>query len=107
MWKSIKMQNLSGIDKCVGEFNAWLIGTLPCAKMKIKVFENASGKFTGYTGIKLRRIFDNQFESAVGYGDTIEAALEDTIRYFLEMVSDDYPNGISEEHIEYCDFSDF
>ena len=107
MWKNIKMDNLSGIDKCVGEFDIWLVGILPCAKMKVKIFEGVDGKFTGYTGVKLKRIFDGDFESAVGYGNTIETALEDTIRYFLEMVSEDYPNGLNQEHIEYCDFSDF
>lgn len=112
MWKEIKLENLSGIDKCVGEFQVWMIGILPYAKMKVKIFESNEGKFTGYTDIQIKRSFDGSFEGAVGFGESVDTALENTIKYFLKMIKSDYPrekypDGLSEEDILYSDYSDF
>lgn len=49
--------------------------------MKIKIFESQDGKFYGYSDIKIIRKLNNTPEGAVGHGDLIESALEDTVNY--------------------------
>ena len=62
--------------------------------------------------VKIIRKFDNNSEAAVGHGISVEAALRDTVNYFMQMVRMDYPeevypNGLLESDIEYVDYSDF
>lgn len=112
MWKSIKMDHVRAIEKCAAEFEVWATRILPYAKMKVKIYEQQNGFFTGYTDVQVIRKFDNKPEGAVGHGKTVEEALEDTINNFLQIVESDYPkdqypHGLSEENIEYIDFNDF
>lgn len=112
MWQNITIKNVDGIKKCVGEFEVSMTRILPYAKMKIKIYESSKGVLTGYTDIRLIRKFDKSPESAVGWGNTIEEVLEDTILYFNQMLEKDYPDGlpeigISAESIEYAEPSDF
>jgi len=111
MWKDIKITNVSGIDKLNSEFEVWMVALLPYAKMKIRVYEQQNGYFFGITSVQLKRKFDGDFESAIGHGSTADEALEDTIRYFNEMVEDDYPDldelGLKEDEIQYVDWSEF
>lgn len=112
MWKDLKIDDVGAIEKCVAEFQVWMQLILPYGKMKIKVFENQDSLFIGYTDVKIIRKFDGSPEGAVGHGKTIDEALIDTIRYFMEIVKEDYPQekypeGLPEESIEYSDFNDF
>lgn len=43
----------------------------------------------------------------IGWGNSVEEALEDTINYFIEMVEEDYAGRLEEENIEYAEYSDF
>ncbi|MEX6031865.1 hypothetical protein [Providencia hangzhouensis] len=46
-------------------------------------------------------------ECAIGRGSTIEKALEDTILYFKEMLSQDGFTELTEDDISYAEWSDF
>jgi hypothetical protein len=112
MWKKLKIENIGAIERCVAEFQVWSNNILPYGKMKIKIYERQNGTFLGYTDIRVIRKFDNMPEGAVGHGSSIEEALTDTINYFMQMVKEDYPeneypNGLSEDNIQYSDFCDF
>ena len=112
MWKKLKIDGVNEITKLVAEFEVWIHALLPYGKMKIKIYENTNGTFAGRTDVRLKRKFDGTPESAVGYGHTMEEALSETIRWFKEMVAEDYPkdqypDGLTGEEIEYSDFSDF
>lgn len=107
MWKNIKIDNIGAIEKCVGEFQILAYDILPYGKMKIKVYQRQDGMYYGYTDLKVRRKFDNSPEGAIGYGSSVEEALEDTIKYFMEILDEDYSDGITEEDIEYSEYSDF
>lgn len=112
MWKKVKIVGIEKIEKCVAEFQISMHTILPYGKMKIKIYEDQEGSITGRTDIGVKRKFDGEVEYAVGYGKTVEEALEDTINWFLNMVREDYPiesypEGLSEEDIEYVEFSDF
>ena len=80
--------------------------------LKIKIYEDQDKTYTGITDVRVRRKFDGEFEGGVGYGKSIEEALEDTIGWFLQVVDmdypiADYPDGLTENDIEYVGYSDF
>ena len=95
-WKKIHFSNISQIEKCVGEFNIWELNICPYAKFKIKIFENSDGNFTGYSNLL---VIDEigEYYCAVGYGNTLEIALEDTIQYFFKMTSRKPPEEWTEK----------
>lgn len=112
MMNNLKIYGIDAIEKCVGEFQIWAQEILPYGKMKVKIYENQDGVFTGYTDVRIIRKFDNDPEGAVGHGKTIDEALIDTLNYFIEIVKENYPiekypNGLLEENIVYSEFSDF
>jgi hypothetical protein len=111
MWRNIRINGVGRIEKCVGEFKIW-IPILPYAKMKVKVYQREANKFIGRNDILLKRRFDGSFEGAIGYGSTVDEALEDVLCYFMKMVEKDYPeslypHGIQEDEIQYAEASDF
>ena len=78
----------------------------PYAKFKIKVFEDSDSKFTGYSNLQ---VIDEIgfYNCAVGYGNTIEEALEDAIRYFIEMTAWKSPEKWGESDFLCSDSFDF
>ena len=113
MWKNLSLKNVSKIERCVGEYNIWMVGILPYGKMKVKIYEDNSGTFSGYTDINVKlRSDDNYPESAVGFGKTQQEALSETIKNFNELLEREYPEeqfpeGLSGDYIEYTEPSDF
>ncbi|OCG20791.1 hypothetical protein A9G11_00270 [Gilliamella sp. wkB108] len=108
MWHNLKLDNVSGIDKTVAEFTVWMVGILPYAKMKIKVCESQFGSYTGISDVRIKRKFDDGYpQSALGDGDTIEKALENTIKNFNAMLKEDGYEELTPEDIEYSEWSDF
>lgn len=74
------------IEKLVGEYNIWELEKTPYAKFKIKVYVNENGSYSGYTNLQI--IDENgDFYCAVGWGETQEMALNDTLNNFSEMLS--------------------
>ena len=85
-WQDICLENIS-IEKNVAEFNVWDVKNAPYAKYKVKVFESAEGKYTAYTNLQLID-FDGTPYCGVGYGESIERALEDSIQCFMKMCNE-------------------
>jgi len=112
MWKNLELNGVQKIDKVSAEFVIWMHSMLPYGKMKIRIYEDQEGIFSGITDLHIKRKFDGDFEAAVGFGKTVEEALSETIRKFNSIIEQDYPNeqypnGLSEEYIEYTEPSDF
>lgn len=110
-WRK-KVEEVNKIEKLVSEYVIWMEGILPCEKMKIRIYEDQDGTFNGCTDVRIKRKFDGDFEGSVGFGPTEEEALRDTIDWFLKMINEDYPrkdypNGLSDNHIEHIDYSEF
>ena len=102
MWHGLKLERVGKIEKTAAEFTVWMSTVLPYAKMKVKIYESQSGQYTG-----IKRKFDGSPESAIGHGNSIEEALEDTIKYFNEMLKIDGLDELTEDDIEYSEWSDF
>lgn len=52
------------------------------------------------TDLRIKRKFDGCPESAIGHGKSIEEALEDTIKYFNQMLKEDGFEALTEDDIE-------
>lgn len=105
----------SQIEMVVAQFIVWM-PVLPLGRMKITITKNTEGfgiidvnkfKYIGTTDLCIKRKFDGYPESAVGRGSTIEEALEDTIKYFCEMLKEDNINRLTSKQVEYAEWSDF
>lgn len=103
-WKNIKIRGIARIEKCVAEFDVIELNKTPYSKFKVKIYENLGGKFTGYTNLRIKDGFGDA-SGGVGYGSTIEEALEDTVIYFLDML--DKKEEWLEEDFECADTYDF
>lgn len=105
-WKEINIEGIAKIEKCVAEFNIWELNISPYAKFKIKIFENKTNNFTGYSNLQvIDEVGGNN--CAVGYGNTVEEALEDTIRCFLKMTNRKPPHEWVESDFMCSDSFDF
>ncbi|GKX66997.1 hypothetical protein [Inconstantimicrobium mannanitabidum] len=86
-WKKLKIDGIASIEKCVAEFDIMEFIKTPYGKFKVKIYEKQNGKFCGYTNLKIRDEDGCHF-GAVGYGNTIEDALKDTIKDFKSMLEE-------------------
>ena len=109
MWKDIKLKYDGCIRKLAGEFEVSMPAVLPYAKMKVRVYEEDNGRFTGRTDVLLIRKTDGSPEGAVGFGATVDEALEDTINCFIGMLEEDYKGvpHLGYNDIGYAEVSDF
>jgi hypothetical protein len=103
-WQEIKIDGIAKITKCVAEFDVMELKHTPYAKFKVKIFEDAAGNFTGFTNLMAKDALGSPV-AGVGYGSTIEEALEDTIRYFLSMLNE--KQNWTEDDFECSDPFDF
>ena len=107
MFEQIEIDKVEKLEKLVGEYNVWMHTILPYGKMKVKIYQDQDSTYTGYTDIKIKRKIDGISEASIGYGKTQEEALKDTIRWFMQILKEDYINGLTEKDIEYVDIYDF
>ncbi|MFZ3589954.1 hypothetical protein ACOI1C_11895 [Bacillus sp. DJP31] len=104
-WKDINIQGIARIEKVVGEFIVWELDKTPYGKFKVKIIENLQGTFTGYPNIELKNKEDGSPEWVSGMGQTIDEALEDTLKCFLEMINE--REELTEDNFEWSDRYDF
>lgn len=86
-WKKVNVSGVAKIEKCVAEFNIHELEITPWGKYKIKIYEDSSENYTGYTNLMISTKYGT--DCGVGHGNTIEEALEDTLHNFMEMVNDE------------------
>ncbi|RPK04738.1 hypothetical protein [Priestia endophytica] len=125
-WKDIKIDCIDRIEKCVGEFEVSALNffedlyegdIIHYGTFKVKVYENqgtpsnngANFNFTGYTNLKL---IDQTggFEGGIGFGSTMEQALEETIHNFIDKLKDykeSKKKGLTKENLIIVDYDEF
>ena len=79
-WHNLKIKGIARIGKCVAEFNVKEINKTPYSKFRVRIYEDSTRSFIGYTNL-----ITKDGDEGVGYGNTIEEALEDTVLYFLKI----------------------
>lgn len=103
-WKKISITGIDNITKCVGEFEVWEFYHIPYAKFKVKIYEDRNGKLKGYSNLKVIDKIGDYYQ-AIGYGNTIEETLENTVKYFMKLVSE--VNEINENSFQYVNVTEF
>lgn len=104
-WKEIKVAGINKIDKVVAEFEVWATEKVPYGKFKIKILETTNGGYIGLPNLAVKNISDGTPEGTSGFGRTIEEALEDTIKYFLQTLEG--RTDLAEDDFEWSDPHDF
>ena len=104
-WKDIKIEGIT-IEKCVAEFKIFEQKYFPYSPFTIKIYEKVNGHFEGISDLQVEDSIGH-FYCSVGYGDTIEKALEDTILYFFEMTSRKKPGEWVVSDFQWIDRFDF
>jgi len=104
-WKNVSINGVSSIDKVVAEFNVWSMQKLPFPKFKVKIREEQSGAFFGSTNLAVKSQIDGEPDWISGYGNTITAALEDTINSFFSTLHG-YSELVEEDFV-WADIHDF
>ncbi|MFL0582605.1 hypothetical protein ACH0B6_08535 [Solibacillus silvestris] len=105
-WKDLKIDHIDYIEKCVGEFEITALDffetvyegdTIHYGSFKVKIYESQNtlhntdenDKFTGFTNLRLKDPLGlGGYEGGVGFGITIEQALENTIRNLIGNIKD-------------------
>ena len=103
-WNNYKSDIIGGIEKCVAEFNIYETQLIPYSKFKVKIFERQNGKYIGYTDLQVKDSTGSSY-CGVGFGNSIDEALEDTINYFMEMLKE--KDVIMESDFSYLDYTEF
>ncbi|WP_273130174.1 hypothetical protein [Bacillus weihaiensis] len=97
-WKNIKIEKINSIEKLVAEFDITALDLLSdvfendanyYGGFKVKVYETQDQNsliLTGYTNLKILDL-TGHYEGAVGFGNTIEDALEDTLNQFIKKLN--------------------
>lgn len=84
-WKTINLYGAVRISKVVGEFQIYETRKVPYGKFRIKVLEECQGCFSAFPNAAYKNN-EGQPEWTSGRGCTIEEALEDAIKYFMESL---------------------
>lgn len=108
-WKQIKIDGIVAIDRCVAEFNVIEMKYTPWYNFKVKIYEDAQGRFTGLTNLMLKDETEDKTPYAgVEHGNSISEALEDTINCFMEMIkSREDKDSLDDSDFETADPYDF
>lgn len=92
------------IEKLISEYTIWESEKTPHGKFKIKIYRSSTGIYSGYTNLRLSD-GNGDFCGGCGTGKTEEAALEDTLNNFFEMLSE--KDVLKEGDFQYSDPYDF
>ena len=53
MWHDLKFSKVEKIEKCIAEYQVWMITLLPYGKVKIRIYEGQDRTYTGITDIHI------------------------------------------------------
>ncbi|WP_054950184.1 hypothetical protein [Numidum massiliense] len=101
----VNVKGIARVERCVAEFDVWELQKTPFSKFKVKIIESTDGIFTGYTNLILKNLEDGSPDGEAGHGATVEEALENTLKYFMEMLNE--RQELTEDDFEWADPDDF
>ncbi|EJP28991.1 MULTISPECIES: hypothetical protein [Selenomonas] len=101
-WKTIQLDHILAIEKCVGEYNVEEELETPWCGFKVKIFERQTGGFHGYTNIILKDS-TGEFEQGKGEGATAEEAFINTVQDFFSRC---FQKGTTGDNITFAAFDD-
>lgn len=103
-WKDVNVNGIVSIQKCVAEFDINQFD-VPNGKFKIRIYEEQDRVYYyGYTNLKIKNPVDG-IEGGVGYGDSIEKTLKNTLENFMELMRD--RDNLSEDDFVFVPYEFF
>jgi len=109
-WKDIKIKGVTEINKLIGEFEVWALNKIPYEKFKIRIWENSRGEYIGVPNIRINNHLDGSIDGTTGLGNSPEEALEDTLKYLMDLIEDyekKYNRELDEGDVVWASFEDF
>jgi hypothetical protein len=106
-WDTLSIEGIINIERVVAEFYIEC-PVLPSRSFRIKIRETMKGRYVGYPNVAIKSSDDTP-EWSSGLGETINEALEDTLRSFmasLERVQSDR-RLLKEDDLEWSACEDF
>lgn len=104
----IEVEGVKKIYRIADIFEIWPGDELPMAKFKVKVLERPGEQYLGVPNIAIRNPETGEPEWTGGLGDTVQAAVEDAIRYiFLEIKTNKYERQLTCDDFCWADPDDF
>jgi len=111
MWQNLEVSEFSVLEKLVAEYTIGTVGVLSSPTMKVRVYENVRGTFIGVTEVQIKMKFDGLFKGGIGHGATEEETLSNTLKYFYEMIEENYPDrdetGLKENEMRFNESCEF
>ena len=104
-WKETKVEGIGLIEMVVAEFHILSIEKIPFGKFKVKIFDRQNGTFIGSPNIAVKSLDDSSPDWICGMGASIEGALEDTLKYFMNTLQG--REELTEEDFECFAHEDF
>jgi hypothetical protein len=102
------MDGIRRIDRVVAQLEAWLDGSFPFAKIKIKVLERDPGDLLAVPNVAIRHPTTRYPEGISGLGATVEEAVDDLLARFVAGVRENTPpTGLTEADFEWSAPEDF
>lgn len=103
-WKNINLHGTARVRKVVGLFDVLETQKVPYGKFKVKVLEDPNGGFIAFTNIAFKGSVGEP-EWTSGIGGSVEVALEDAIKNFMETLPQ--PSECKESSFEWSAPEDF
>jgi len=96
------------IDKIAAQFEVWLDGTFPFAKIKVKVLERSPGDFLAVPNVNVMHLTSHEPVYVSGLGNSVDEALEDLLtRFVSDACENTPPDGLSQEDFEWAATEDY
>jgi hypothetical protein len=101
------IEGIINIERVVAEFHIEC-PALPSRSFRIKIRETTKGRYVGYPNVAIKSSDDTP-EWSSGLGETINEALEDTVRSFMASLRKYRGDRaiLSEDHLEWTACEDF
>lgn len=102
------MDGVTRIDRVVAQLEAWMDGSFPFAKIRIKVLEREPGDLLAVPNVAVRNVTTKEPEYISGIGGTVEEAVSDLLNRFVAGVRENSPaSGLTEDDFEWSAPEDF
>lgn len=100
-WKNISISEIQGIEKVVAEFYVTCVTYIPNCHLRVKITEDIYGKYSGRVNIAIKNSRDGSPEWVGRSGDSIDEALENSIKELLNSIK---MSGKNIKHLQEEDF---
>ncbi|MBA2392249.1 MAG: hypothetical protein H0V70_05830 [Ktedonobacteraceae bacterium] len=86
-WREVTLEHIISVERVAAQFHIFLEDQIADTFVKVKILENAEGKFRGITNMAVKDMETGEPLWVGGKGETIAEALEQTVRLLLKTAN--------------------